>query len=212
MTKRKTLSRLAASALAATILLAGIADAKKKDKKDKDADKYIDSKGSQTIIDASRIDVQDWAQAADQLVLSLLESEVFEKTPADPDILVIGRFVNDTTQQIDTDNLIKKIRVGLNGSGKALTTTAMAHGGKVEDETAVEAAEYSAYLQGEEAEIKLPTLSITGKLLEDRVKVKKTYQSTFTFQLTLTQIKTGLALWEDEVQITKQGKKPSVGW
>lgn len=211
MTHFKTLFRILTYTAVATVLLASAVDAKKK-KKDKDADKYIDAKGSQTIVDASRINVQDWSQAADQLVLSLLESEVFEKTPSDPDILVIGRFINDTTQQVDTDNLIKKIRVGLNGSGKALTTTAMAHGGKVEDETAVEAAEYSAYIQGEEAEIKLPTLSITGKLLEDRVRVKKTYQSTFTFQLTLTQIKTGLALWEDEVQITKQGKKPSVGW
>lgn len=203
------LIRVLALSLSALALLAGTAEAKKKDK---DNDKYIDSKGSGTIIDASTINVQDWAQAADQLVGSLLESEVFEKTPSDPDILVIGRFVNDTTIQVDTDNLIKKIRVGLNGSGKALTTTAMGHGGKVEDETAADAAAYAAYLEGEEAEIKLPTLSLTGKLLEDRVKVKKVYQSTFTFQLTLTQISTGLALWEDEIQITKQGKKPSVGW
>lgn len=184
------------------------AEAKKRKKKDK----YIDTKGTGTIIDASVINVQDWSQAADQLVSSLLISEVFEKTEEAPDILVIGRFINDTTQQVDTDNLIKKIRVGLNGSGKALTTTAMAHGGKVEDETAAEAAAYAAYLKGEEAEIKLPTMSLTGKLLEDRVRVKKVYQSTYTFQLTLTQISTGLALWEDEVQITKQGKKPSVGW
>ncbi|MDQ8196744.1 hypothetical protein QEH56_01225 [Pelagicoccus enzymogenes] len=209
MLNLKNVTRLALWAVASSLLLVGTVDAKKKPKDD---DKYIDSKGTDTIIDASRIDVQDWAQAADLLTSSLLASDVFEKTEADPDILVIGRFVNDTTTQVDTDNLIKKIRVGLNGSGKALTTTAMAHGGKVEDETAAEAAAYAAYLEGEEADIKLPTLSLTGKLLEDRVRVKKTYQSTFTFQLTLTQIKTGLAIWEDEVQITKQGKKPSVGW
>lgn len=209
MSKSSNTSRFVLLSLASAILLAGTVEGKKKDK---DKDKYIDSKGTGTIIDATEINVQDWAQAADQLVSSLLESDVFEKTVADPDILVIGRFVNDTTTQVDTDNLIKKIRVGLNGSGKALTTTAMAHGGKVEDETAAEAAAYSAYLQGEEADIKLPTLSLTGKLLENRTKAGKVYQSTFTFQLTLTQIKTGLALWEDEVQITKQGKKPSVGW
>lgn len=211
MLNLKKLTKFAVFALASSVLFVGTVDAKKK-KKSKDADKYIDAKGTGTIIDATEINVQDWSQAADLLTSSLLESDVFEKTEAAPDILVIGRFVNDTTTQVDTDNLIKKIRVGLNGSGKALTTTAMAHGGKVEDETAAEAAAYAAYLEGEEAEIALPTMSLTGKLLENRTKAGKVYQSTFTFQLTLTQIKTGLALWEDEVQITKQGKKPSVGW
>ncbi len=206
----RKITRLAFLAVATSILFVGTIDAKKKKKKDED--KYIDAKGTGTIIDATEINVQDWSQAADLLTSSLLESDVFEKTPADPDILVIGRFVNDTTTQVDTDNLIKKIRVGLNGSGKALTTTAMAHGGKVEDETAAEAAAYAAYLGGEEADIKLPTMSLTGKLLENRTKAGKVYQSTFTFQLTLTQISTGLAVWEDEVQIVKQGKKPSVGW
>lgn len=210
MLNLKRTTKLVLLAIASSVLFVGTVDAKKKKKKDDD--KYIDSKGTGTIIDATEINVQDWSQAADLLTSSLLESDVFEKTEADPDILVIGRFVNDTTTQVDTDNLIKKIRVGLNGSGKALTTTAMAHGGKVEDETAAEAAAYSAYLNGEEAQIKLPTMSLTGKLLENRTKAGKVYQSTFTFQLTLTQIKTGLAVWEDEVQITKQGKKPSVGW
>ncbi len=211
MLNLKKLTKFAVFALASSVVFVGTVDAKKK-KKPKDEDKYIDAKGTGTIIDATEINVQDWSQAADLLTSSLLESDVFEKTEAAPDILVIGRFVNDTTTQVDTDNLIKKIRVGLNGSGKALTTTAMAHGGKVEDETAAEAAAYAAYLEGEEAEIALPTMSLTGKLLENRTKAGKVYQSTFTFQLTLTQIKTGLALWEDEVQITKQGKKPSVGW
>ena len=37
-------------------------------------------------------------------------------------------------------------------------------------------------------------------------------QSTFTFQLTLTDSKTGNAVWASEKEITKQGARASVGF
>ena len=37
-------------------------------------------------------------------------------------------------------------------------------------------------------------------------------QTTYTFQLSLTTVRDGLAVWEDETQITKQGQRSSVGW
>jgi PBP1b-binding outer membrane lipoprotein LpoB len=33
-----------------------------------------------------------------------------------------------------------------------------------------------------------------------------------SFQLSLTTVKDGLAVWEEEKQITKQGTRSSVGW
>jgi PBP1b-binding outer membrane lipoprotein LpoB len=39
-----------------------------------------------------------------------------------------------------------------------------------------------------------------------------TRQSTYSFQLSLTDSKTGLAVWEDKKEITKQGTRPSVGF
>ena len=37
-------------------------------------------------------------------------------------------------------------------------------------------------------------------------------QSTYSFQLSLTDAKTGLATWEGEKEITKQGTRSSVGF
>ncbi len=209
ISKKKIISKSSAIAFAvASIAIAGC-DSTTSAPKDTT---YIQSTGTKTIASVHEINVQDWSQAADQLVSSLLESGVFERTPADPDILVIGRIINDTTQQVDTDLLTKKMRIGISSSGKALTTTSMGYGGKVEDEVAAETAAYKEYMGDKTVETKLPTMSLTGKLLESRSSAGNVRQSTYTFQMSLTEIASGLALWEDEVQITKQGKMPSVGW
>ena len=37
-------------------------------------------------------------------------------------------------------------------------------------------------------------------------------QSEFAFQLSLTDLKTGLSVWEEEKLIVKQGSRAAVGW
>ena len=79
------------------------------------------------------INIQDFSYAAEDMIKSLLASGALDKTQIQPAMLAISRIVNNTTQQIDTDLLIKKIRVALNQSGKALTTTTIGIGGIAED-------------------------------------------------------------------------------
>ena len=174
--------------------------------------RYVDSGGPETIVSLNQINIQDWMNAADQMVNSLLDSGVLERSQQQPSILGISRIVNDTQQRVDIDALTKKIRVALNRTGKVQTTTTMGLGGKVEDPLAQSAAQYAAYKSGERSEVLIPTYSLSGKLLEDRVAAGKDRQVTYTFQLSLTEIKSGLAIWEDEVMISKAGRRPSVGW
>lgn len=173
---------------------------------------YTDSKGTGTVVSLDQIDIQDWNRAADELVASLLASGVLERAPEQPAILAISRIVNNTMQQIDTDSLTKKIRVELNRSGKTITTTTLGLGGKAEDPLAKEAAEMQAMLGGQKKTTTLPYYTLSGKLIEDRARAGRTRQVTYTFQMSLTTVKDGLAVWEDEKQITKIGTKPSVGF
>lgn len=69
-----------------------------------------------------------------------------------------------------------------------------------------------SFMAGEKQKTTLPYYTLSGKLLEDRVKSGSTQQTTYTFQLSLTTTKNGLAIWEDETLITKQGQRSSVGW
>ena len=175
---------------------------------------YIDPRGTETIVSLNQINIQDWNNAADQLVMSLLDSGSLERAPRQPAILSISRIINNTQQHVDTDSLIKKIRVSLNRTGKVMTSTTLGMGGRAEDPLAKDAAEYAAFMNDKPAAstTTLPDFSLSGKLLEDRVRAGKDRQVTYSFQMSLTEVGSGLAVWEDEVQITKAGKKPSVGW
>jgi len=174
--------------------------------------KYVDSQGPNTIVSLNSINVQDWNTAADKLVSSLLASGVLDRAPELPSIMAISRIRNNTQQQVDTDSLTKKIRIALNQTGKVVTTTTMGPDGKVEDAMAADAGAMGAFMAGQNQVTKLPYYTLSGKLLEDRVKAGTTRQVTYTFQLSLTTVKDGLALWEGEEQITKQGERSSVGW
>src|SRR3990172_7091497 len=81
--------------------------------------KYVETTGPRTIV-TTDINIQDFSYAAEDMIKTLLASGALDKTQIQPAMLAISRIVNNTTQQIDTDLLIKKIRVALNQSGKAL--------------------------------------------------------------------------------------------
>jgi PBP1b-binding outer membrane lipoprotein LpoB len=57
-----------------------------------------------------------------------------------------------------------------------------------------------------------PDFTLSGKIIETLARSGSTRQSTYSFQLSLTDSKTGLAVWEGEKEITKQGTRPSVGF
>lgn len=172
---------------------------------------YVDSYGTRTIVSLDQINIQDWANAGDQMVQSLLASGKLDEAPQQPAILGISRIVNNTTGQVDTDFLTKRIQVALNQSGKTLTTTTFGLGGYGEDELAMEVRDIRS-IEGESMPRALPDYTLSGKLLENRAQAGKVRQVTYVFQLSLTDIRSGLAVWEDEVAITKQGQRAAVGW
>ncbi len=198
-------SLVLASAASAALLFIGTGCASKNAR-------YVDSQGPETVVSLERINIQDWNNAADKLVTSLLASNVLERAPELPAVMAVSRIRNNTQQQVDTDSLTKKIRVALNQSGKVVTTTTLGPDGKVEDPMAAEVGSMQAFMNGEKQKTTLPYYTLSGKLLEDRVSASGVQQTTYTFQLSLTTVKDGLAVWEDEVQITKQGKRSAVGW
>ncbi len=174
--------------------------------------RYVDAQGPETIVSLDRINIQDWNAAADKLVASLLASGVLERAPQQPAVMAVSRIRNNTQQQVDIDSLTKKIRVSLMQTGKVLTTTTLGPDGKVEDPLASEVGAMGAFMAGEKQTTTLPYYTLSGKLLEDRVRSGNVRQTTYTFQLSLTTVRDGLAVWEEETQITKQGQRSSVGW
>jgi uncharacterized protein (TIGR02722 family) len=179
--------------------------------------KYIDHDGRDSVVNVGQINTQDWIRAADELTQSLLLSGALGSVAGKPKVLMIGRIKNNTTQHIDTDSLMKKIRVALNKGGRALTTTAVGLDGP-EDESSKAVRELRADDEFNQATIPgkgnlvSPDFSVSGKIIQNNARAGRIKQSEFAFQLSLTDLKTGLAVWEEEKLIVKQGSRAAVGW
>lgn len=172
--------------------------------------RYVEPTGPRTIV-TTDINIQDFSYAAEDMIKSLLASGSLDKTQIQPAMLAISRIVNNTTQQIDTDLLIKKIRVALNQSGKALTTTTMGVGGIAEDPMAQGIQQEKEFYTDKKEPQRMPDFTLSGKIIEKRDRQDDVRQVTYVFQLSLTD-NNGLAVWEDEKEISKQSKRGVIGW
>lgn len=169
---------------------------------------YVEPTGPHLITNVGEIDIQDFANAANTMVESLNDNLINQgklqsAVPDQPALLAISRITNNTGRQIDTDELVKKIRVALNRTGKIQTIACP------EDPIACDQANAANFFE-DNKHPRLPDYSLSGKIIEDRTRAGNVRQSAFIFQLSLS--KNGIAVWEDEKTIVKQGTRPNVGF
>jgi hypothetical protein len=163
------------------------------------------------------MDYRDFEKAATEAVDDMLASGAVSKPDGERYIMVVSRVTNDTMQRIDTDQLTKKIRVGLLRSGKVVTTTAVGLDG-AEDEMSARARELRDSEEFDQSGVqrkgtlKAPDLSLSGKILQRNHTAGKEQQVEYYIQLSLTDLVTGLATWEAETPIIKRGSNESVSW
>jgi len=122
----------------------------------------------------------------------------------------MSRIVNRTGQQIEIPLLTKKIRVVLLESGKAVTTTTFGLNGTAEDPLA-KGIQQQQKFTNDQKPARLPDFTLSGSIIENTASAGDTHQATYSFQLSLTDNQ-GLAVWEGEKEITKQGTRSAVGF
>jgi PBP1b-binding outer membrane lipoprotein LpoB len=59
---------------------------------------------------------------------------------------------------------------------------------------------------------RMTDFTLTAKILENSVSAGDTKQTSFIFQMSLTDTNTGNAVWEGEETVTKQGQKNAIGF
>ena len=200
-------NRIFGSMMAAVLLLGACAD------KTQRIDMNNDEAGQ-----VMGLDYRDFNEAAGKAVQSMLKSGALDKRDGDRYVIAISQITNDTMQHIDTDQLIKKIRVDLLRSKRAVITTSVGSEGNVdalnkqvrelnEDE------DYNQRTTTKKGQLIAPELSLSGKIIQRNITMDDGKQQVeYYFQLTLTELSTGLAWWEDETIIGKRGSGKSVAW
>ncbi len=187
---------------------------------------YIDpeKEGTSTPVTMG-LDYEDFQRSAIKLVDSMLRSKYLDrmyrmkmKKEGKPLILMISDFVNDTTQRVDIDQLVKRIRISLLDSGKFIITTALRAGG-AEDSATYELrklrgnAEFKQSRIAKKGTIETPDLSLSGKIIQRVSKLSNGDQRVdYYFQMSLTDVSSGLAFWEGEEVVSKAGSGKSAPW
>ena len=201
------MTKIVLSGILAAGLMSGCAD------KTERIDMHND-KGDQVM----GLDYRDFDQAASEAIQSMLKSGTLDKKNGERYVLAISRITNDTMQHIDTDQLIKKIRVELLRSGKVVVTTAVSANG-AEDKMSMQTRELRDNDEFNQATVQkkgtmiAPEMSLSGKILQRNIRMDDGKQQVeYYFMLSLTEIKTGLAWWEGETVIGKRGSGKSVSW
>ena len=164
------------------------------------------------------LDYRDFDEAAGKAIQSLLKSGTLDKKDNDRVVIAISKITNDTMQHIDTDQLVKKIRVDLLRSGRAVITTSIGSEANVdkmnkEVRKLNEDEDYNQRTTTQKGQLVAPEMSLSGKIIQRNIKMDDGKQQVeYYFQLTLTELSTGLAWWEDETIIGKRGSGKSVAW
>ena len=161
--------------------------------------------------DVMELEYRDWTKTAETMTESMLKSNAF-RTVKNP-VIAMGPIVNDTQQRFDTDILTKKIRTTLMKSGTVQVATNFSG----EDTTTEKMrsmrsnAEYDQETIAKTGTLIAPNMSLSGKMLQRNLKLESGWFSSvdtrveYYLQLTLTDLKTGLSVWEDEQPIIKEG-------
>jgi uncharacterized protein (TIGR02722 family) len=163
------------------------------------------------------LDGSDFSGAAQTSVQKMLTSGAVNHPGGGRYVIAISRVTNDTMQRIDTDQLVKKIRVALLNSGRAVITTAVGANGPEDDMTfrtreLRQSAEFNQRNVAARHELAAPDLSLSGKILQQDNRVEHGQRVDYLFQLSLTDLHSGLAVWEDEEPISKLGTNRTVAW
>lgn len=162
------------------------------------------------------LDYRDFDVAIDEILQSLLASGTLRKSSTSKYVVTTGEIINDTTQRIDTRQLMSSVEETLINSGQINMTSAI---GDATDDMLYDSRdlrlidEFDQTTVMEKGQLIAPELSFSGKIFERVVYYdKKTNQVEYYIQLIVTDLKTGLRFWQKQVQILKRGSNKTPMW
>ena len=162
------------------------------------------------------LDYRDFDMAASKMVQSMLGSGALKKPEGGRYVVATGRILNDTTQRIDTDQLMVKIETEILNSGQAVMTSAIGSGSDEllhETRELRDSEEFDPNTVAKRQTLIAPELTISGKIFQRNIRYdRNTQQIEYYFQLKLSDVKSGLRFWQEETLIGKRGSNRSVSW
>jgi len=171
---------------------------------------------TQGVTTVSDVNTRDWQDVASRAVNSLIASGALVRPDGRKTVVMINEVRNRSAAAARTQILTNKMRQSLLASGKALTTTAVGGNGP-EDNATRQVRElenddlFNQSTVQKRGTVIAPDMSLSGEIINQATSVGRTNENTFYFHVVLTDLQTGLAVWEDNFEISKQETKSIFG-
>ena len=174
---------------------------------------YIDPGGSEALVTVSAVDPAEWSRVAAGAADSLVASGALKRTDGMAPVVMIGRIRNYTLLHLETGILTNKLRQAILASGQASVTSAVGYGGNVDlsvrrirDKELDDLFNQSTVVK--RGTVTAPNFSLAGMIIQQNAFSGRTEESYYMFHLTLTDLATGVAVWEKNIDFAKQATRP----
>ena len=172
--------------------------------------RMIEIGSDEDLTTISSIVPRDCQKAAAVSISAMLESGALKRADGRKNVVMISRIRNYTLQHLDSRLLTAKMRQAILASGQAIVTSAIGNSSNIDLAVRrIRDKEYDDLFDQSTVQkrgtVIAPDLSLSGSITQQTTVQGRTEESYFVFHLVLTDLKTGLALWENNVEIAKQG-------
>ncbi len=157
------------------------------------------------------LDYRDFARAASEMVETMSRSKALSKPAGGRYVMATSVIKNDTDLRIDTDQLMAKIQEELLNSGRVVFTSSIGSGDSVDEmirqaRKLREDQEFNKSTVQQKGKLIAPDLSISGKLIQKNIDyTRNSRQVEYYIQLRITELESGLIIWQHEKFIGKRG-------
>ena len=166
---------------------------------------YVSNSSDYTSIG---IDLHDIDKVIESSAKSLLKSD-YVRTMNSKKILAISNIINQTGEDIDVEFMSRKL-VRIVRESKKFTLTNATAGSGINIETMLDKSRdltnnpnYKQHTTQELGTLEAPALALSGKFIERKKHIGKVTRVDYMFLLTLTDLKSGKVLWDNEEVISK---------
>ena len=174
---------------------------------------YIDPGSPEALVTVSSVDPVEWRRVAGEAAQSLIASGALKRSDNMDPVVMIGRIRNYTLIHLETSLLTNQLRQAIMMSGQARVTSAIGYGGNLDRAIRRVRNHENDDLFNQATVLKrgtvvAPNFSLAGMIIQQNTVSGRTEESYYMFHLTLTDLKTGVAVWEKSVDFAKQATRP----
>lgn len=174
---------------------------------------YIDPGGPEALVTVSSVDPAEWRKVAGEVAQSLVASGALKRSDGRDSVVMIGRMRNYTLLHLEMGLLTNQLRQAILASGQAKVTSAMGYGGnldravrRIRDVENDDLFDQRTVMK--RGTVTAPNFSLAGMVIQQNSFSGRTEESYYMFHLTLTDLATGVAVWEKNVDFAKQATRP----